>query len=355
MKPARVSQRRGFTLIELLVVMAVIGVLVGMLLPAVQSARESARRAQCVNNLKQLGLAIHNYEGSVGALPPAYVGDISTTGTAFGVSYPDDNRNGPPGFAWGTLLLPYLEQAPVYAAFNTGLPCWAPANTTSARVKLSAFLCPSVPDAADAFSVQRFTAGTGQNPSNPAPFNPAVVFSATHYVTNAGTQQPWGRSPQYSADFDMAEPVTSGGQTLPSAIDGPFYRNARVRLAGITDGLSQTIFLGEHSGSLSDKTWVGVVPGACTPPRPRWRSEPNSGGCLVGVHSGPDVHDHPQVVIHGPNHPFRHTDEMYSDHPGGVNVLMGDGSVRFISQNIDPRTWVGLSTRNGGEVVSGSY
>ena len=123
----------------------------------------------------------------------------------------------------------------------------------------------------------------------------------------------------------------------------------------MTDGLSQTVFLGEHTSSLSDKTWVGVVPWACTPAKAPWRSEPNSGGCLVSVHSGPDTRDHPQVIIHAPNNPFGHTDEMYSEHPGGGNVLMGDGSVRFIKETIYPYTWVALSTRAGGEVVSGDY
>ena len=122
-------------------------------------------------------------------------------------------------------------------------------------------------------------------------------------------------------------------------------------MADVSDGLSSTVFIGEHSSSLSNKTWFGTVPYAATCPQPGWPSDCNSAGCLVGAHSGPDTHDHPQVIIHAPNHPFGHTDEMYSEHGGGANILLGDGSVRFISQFIDPLTWVGLSTRKGREVL----
>ncbi len=109
---------------------------------------------------------------------------------------------------------------------------------------------------------------------------------------------------------------------------------------------------------MSQKTWVGVVPGAATCPRLdlyHWPSDCNGAGCLVGVHSGPDPHDKPEVIIHAPNNPFGHTDEMYSEHPDGCNVLFGDGSARFIREEINPNTWVALSTRNEGDVASGDY
>src|SRR3954449_9247648 len=145
------ERRPAFTLIELLVVIAIIGVLIGLLLPAVQAAREAARRAHCVNNLKQMGLALASYESALGSFPSAYVGDPRAAGSAYGVTFPDDNKNGPPGFAWGALILPFMEQVPLHASLNFNLPCWAPDNTTSARTKLSLFLCPSAVGGQDGF------------------------------------------------------------------------------------------------------------------------------------------------------------------------------------------------------------
>lgn len=347
------SRIRGFTLIELLVVIAVIGILVALLLPSVQQARESARRTQCRNHLKQLGVALHNYHETNRVFPPAYVGAVGGPGTAYGFSYPDDNSNGPSGFAWGTLLLPQLDQSPLYKSLNFSLPCWAPAHAQVAKKKLTTFLCPSATGGSDGFVVERWTTGSSAAPSNPVPFSPALFFAHSHYVTNAGIHQPWGRAPAYSADFSRPEPIPATGQSVVQ--EGPFYRNSNIRIADVSDGLSSTVFVGEHSSALSNKTWFGTVPYAATCPKPGWPSECNSAGCLVGAHSGPDTHDHPQVIIHAPNHPFGHTDEMYSEHNGGANILYGDGSVKFISQFIDGFVWVSLSTRSGHEVVRGDF
>jgi prepilin-type N-terminal cleavage/methylation domain-containing protein/prepilin-type processing-associated H-X9-DG protein len=344
-------QSSGFTLVELLVVIAIIGILVALLLPAVQMAREAARRTECVNHLKQIGLALHNYHDARGRFPPAYVRNANgVSGSAYGVSYPDDNWNGSPGWAWGTLLLPQLEQQPQYDALRLDLPCWATENAALVRLRQSVFLCPSASGGSDGFSMQK----EGSDIRHGVPFSPDIFFAHSHYVTNAGIHQPWGRANAYALDFDVPEPIPANGNQ-PATTDGPLYRNSKTRFADVTDGLSNTIFIGEHSSVLSNKTWVGVVPHAVTPPRldlRPWPSENNGAGCLVGVHSGPDTHDHPQVIIHAPNHPFGHTDEMYAEHPGGCNVLMGDGSVRFASQFINPFTWVAMSTRNQGEAVS---
>ncbi len=349
----RLHGRKAFTLVELLVVIAILGVLVGLLLPAVQAARATARKMACSNNLRQIGLALQNYEGARKVFPPAYFTlDTRADGSAFGVTYGDEYRNGPPGWAWGVFLLPFLEEQNLHDRFRLELPCWAPQNAAPAITRVSVFLCPSASGGSDGFSVQTH----GADERHGMDFNPSIRFAHSHYVTNAGVHQPWGRTTVYCYDYDVPEPIPENNG-LPARIDGPFYRNAKVRIRRIPDGLSHTVFLGEHSSILSNKTWVGVVPGAVTPPRldlQPWPSENNGAGCLVGVHSGPDTHDHPEVIIHAPNDPFGHTDEMWGEHHEGCNVLFGDGSIRFISTFIDPMYWVAVSTRDGKELVDGN-
>jgi prepilin-type N-terminal cleavage/methylation domain-containing protein/prepilin-type processing-associated H-X9-DG protein len=356
---SRPRVRLAFTLIELLVSMGIIGVLLGLLLPAVQRVREAANRTQCQNNLKQIGLALHNYEGTNGYFPPAYtLTSGQNAGTSYGITYPDDGSNGLPGWGWGTLLLPYLEQMPLYKSLNLDLPCWATENAPFVGTKLSVFLCPSATGGQDGFALQRYTAGASDDPKNPVPFSPAIFFAHAHYVTNSGQDGPWNRAPAYSYDLTVPEPVVVGTQTEYDVINGPFYRNSNTRALEVRDGLSQTVFVGESSSVLTNKTWVGVVPWSCTPPQdpPIGIGDTNSGGCLVGAHSGPDPHDHPNIIIHAPDNPFGHTDEMYAQHAEpGCNVLFGDGSVRFISAFINPNTWWALSTMDAGDAPQGDY
>jgi len=341
-------------------VIAIIGVLVGLLLPAVQKVREAAARAKCLNNLRQIGLALHSYEGVNQRFPPScIITNPHAEGSAYGISYGDDIRVGPTGFGWGTLLLPFLEQDNLYRRFDLKEPCWSPVNAAAARTKVAVFICPSATGGSDGFEVQKQGADNKHGVPIVLSNGSTVFFAHSHYVTNAGLNQPWGRSTAYCYDFDVPEPVPEPTGALFDVIDGPFYPNSKTTLAAVTDGLSNTIFIGEHSSVLSNKTWVGVVPWAVTPPRldlRPWPSDNNAATCLVGAHSGPDVHDHPQVIIHAPNNPFGHTDEMWGEHSApGCNVLFGDGSVRFVSAFIDPFTWMALSTRNGNEPVSSEY
>lgn len=344
--------RKGFTLIELLVVIAIIGMLVSLLLPAVQMARESARRMSCQNNLKQLALAILNYESSHRVVPPAYITNTREDRLIHGVRCADEHRNSHPGWAWGALLLPQIEQPALHSQLRFNEACWSPGHMAAAMTKVPAFLCPSASGGSDGFSLLQATDHRHGTPIL-RDDGSEIRFAHSHYVTNAGIHQPWGRATAYCYDYEIGEPIPANGNRT-ARMDGPFFPNSRMPLSRVTDGLSNTIFLGEHSSILSNKTWVGVVPTAVTPPRldlRAWQSENNGGGCLVGIHSGPDTHDHPEVIIHAPNNPFGHTDEMWGEHGPGCSVSMGDGSVRFISAFIDPNSWVALSTRDGGEVV----
>jgi prepilin-type N-terminal cleavage/methylation domain-containing protein len=350
---------RGFTLVELLVVIAIIGILVSLLLPAVQAARAAAHRLQCVNNLKQLGLALHNYEGTHRRFPPScLISNPAADGTAFGISYGDVTRTGPSGFAWGTLILPFIEQQTLYNQFNLREACWSPANASAARAKVSAFLCPAASGGSAGFNIQKEGNDERHGVDMARSDGTKILFGHSHYVTNAGIHQPWGRTTPYCYDYDVPEPVPENGN-VPAAIDGPFYPNSAVGVADISDGLSNTIFLGERSSVLCNNTWVGIVPHAVVSPRldlRPWPSENNAAADLVGCHSGPDTHDHPEIVIHAPNDPFGHTDEMWGEHGApGCNVMLGDGSVRFASAFIHPKIWVALSTRNKGEVANGQY
>src|SRR5262245_52264186 len=178
-----------------------------------------------MKKIKKNRITIQNYESIVGSFPPAYVVNPRLSGTWNGVTYPDDNFNGPSGFAWGALLLQALEQSPLYASFNMDLPCWGPENSTGAQIKLSVFLCPTAVGGSDGFRLQRFTTGTASNPKDPVLFQPEIFFSHSHYVTNAGVHQPWGRASAYSLDFEQPEPIPAN-DNKPATIDGPFFRNS---------------------------------------------------------------------------------------------------------------------------------
>jgi prepilin-type N-terminal cleavage/methylation domain-containing protein/prepilin-type processing-associated H-X9-DG protein len=331
-------RKRGFTLIELLVVIAIIAVLIALLLPAVQQAREAARRTQCKNNLKQIGLALYNYHDTFTVFPPGYVdrnGNPNLT--------PDNDLGS--GWGWAAFLLPNIDQAPLYNQINFNVGVGLGTNAQPSRASLKAFLCPSD------FAQQTF-------PVYDAATQTAILttVASSNYVGCNGTAECFdgaGGNPQPD-DPLHPEPRTTYGQ----AGVGIFFRNSKNNTASVTDGLSNTIFVGERSSNRAPATWSGAVTGgACPawlagqspyspPPGPAYDNA-DWGQALVLAHCN---------ATHTPNVPFPlfDPDTYYSRHVGGCQFLMGDGSVRFISQNVDGYTYQHLATIAGGEVL-GDY
>jgi prepilin-type N-terminal cleavage/methylation domain-containing protein/prepilin-type processing-associated H-X9-DG protein len=329
----------GFTLIELLVVIAIISVLIALLLPAVQSAREAARRIQCVNNLKQLGLALHNYESVAGALPPAIVlGGAGSRVTWYG------------GWSVHGRLLPFSEQGPTFNSINFAIDYESGPNLTITGLSISFFLCPS-----------EIKPEVGIGP-----------FGAPAGVTNYG--------------FCMGDWFVWGGFNGPEN-RGSFMVNRSRRFAEFTDGLSNTVLASEAKTYTSYTRDCGSLANVNNPqniPAPNvdhLAVVPEYNGCSFRSHQGhtvwADGHVHQtgfttawppnKVTRGGPNGvedidingqreknggPTFAAVTARSYHPGGVNAVLADGSVRFIKSTIDGNTWRALGTIRGGEVLS---
>jgi prepilin-type N-terminal cleavage/methylation domain-containing protein len=299
----------GFTLIELLMVIAIIAVLIALLLPAVQQAREAARRTQCKNNLKQIGLAIHNYESTHSRLPSC------GEGTNFSTS--------PPSTWFGlhslfSQVLPFVDQANTYQQFNFGAAYNAiPQNIAAAKQSISMFVCPS--EAWRSSSTDKSGFGV-------------TDYAASFYV-----------------DIDPA----TGLRNAMLRVDGVITRDWN-RFAVVTDGLSNTTFVVEDTGRderiQPGNIYVDPVDGQ---PRRDWRwAEPDASS--IGISK---VINNNKFPAGGPSScPWTVNncglfEEIFSFHVAGAHVLMGDGSVRFLSENLDYRTLRALVTPSGAEVV----
>ena len=337
------TARRGFTLIELLVVIAIIAILIGLLLPAVQKVREAAARAKCQNNLKQLGLALHNYEGANGRFPPAFLADT------YGMPLPAYF------FSWSVLaqLNPYLEQTNIYNAMDLKQPIYVPpAYTISPQNQFAVvqvvptFLCPS---------------------------DRGVPVSSAYGVTDMGPTN-------YAACIGSGQ--TDGSAPVGSAwgADGMFKAKTGMKVTDVTDGTSNTAAMSESILGDGPENASGAAPagpdkvykytGFGTPVNDsscagasQWNVSNRRGFMWASGEIRCGTYNH-YLTPNSPNYDCVSNDAApgpgqftaygfraaRSRHPGGVNVLLGDGSVRFVSNTVDLVVWRAAGTRAGNEV-----
>jgi prepilin-type N-terminal cleavage/methylation domain-containing protein len=296
--------RIAFTLIELLVVIAILAILTGLLLPAVQKVREAASRVKCQNNLKQMGLGLHNFHDVNRTLPPGYIASESYVNGATDTS---------PGWAWGAYLLPYLEQQNLYNQYNLSQPV---PNSPAIASVVNTFLCPSDITPSAAFAVTDSSWGT------------VCLAPPSSYAACCG----------------------GGISTTAASGNGVFYRNSQSRLTDITDGTSNTIFIEERAFANVQGTWLGAISGGyCNEglynPHPAPGKLGQGAGDLVLVHAGTN------------NNPTgRNLDDASSKHFVGSNFLYGDGSVHFLRNvaggSADKLTLEAMGTRAGGEALT---
>jgi len=330
---------RGFTLIELLVVIAIIAILIALLLPAVQQAREAARRSQCKNNLKQIGLAMHNYHDVANTFPFAWM-----LGANFNAS------------VWGIMILPYIDQAPLYNQWDSSIPPFNQAggmgfgpaanvqrNLAAIRTPLSVYMCPSTP-AANEHNYDLTAAG----------FPITYTSARTDYISTNGVRAGFA-SVAYAGnpggDRDGALSAVGVNPSNPSQSAGNI-----TRMRDITDGTSNTILIGERTGGTNiyrktqvDTTLTGLlgpvngggwgdilngenwIAGALIDGTPSPLA-PNGGPCAVNCSNARGA-------------------GLHSFHVGGAQILLADGAVRFISENISAYVLSGLVTKKKAEII----
>jgi len=327
--------RRGFTLIELLVVIAIIAILIGLLLPAVQKIREAANRMKCSNNMKQCALACHNYNDTTGSLPPAVL-------IGRGIGWNDDNNNGP---NWLVLILPYVEQGNLFSTYQVNIQNYqqlSPPNLTGGSNdqgwrnmslnKINYYVCPSDPFAS--IQLQR----NGRN------------WERGSYGANAGPGTPDqtqnGQSPQYG--------VPGGGSYASGGVMCINWGDA-VGTLSAEDGTSNTVMINHlRAGPMNwdmRGTWAyGQVGGSYTGGNAIGDCyTPNDKGCCSDDTAS--CQDRPDISMGCWGGGYGQG-QARAAHSGGVNTAMGDGSVRFVRNTIDQRTWYFMISRNDGQTFT---
>ena len=317
--------RKGFTLVELLVVIAIIGILIALLLPAVQAAREAARRSQCTNNMKQIGLAMHNYHDTLQSFPFGTRGPSLTTGAN-----------------WRMSLLPFIEQKAVYDQAMQGTDFASPYTGATAVLtdfRFAGYNCPSSALTNDCYQVHSNHTGHGQ---------------MMDYIAIAGAYvDPAGRTGVCSQLTNQQSYICNNGMFAPNEV---------FKIRDCTDGTSNTFLVGEQSGKVGSNDYrSGYYGGWSGFTRPYKAPEILSSGS--GAYGTFDIYGtgittirdgnviNMQTTPAGGNAVYRGNTVLNSFHPGGVNVLLSDGSVRFVPETIEFATLKLLAVRDDGQVI----
>lgn len=298
-------RRKAFSLVELIVVVSIIGILISLLLPAIQNARESARRMSCSNNLHQIGIALHSYDHAQKRLPPGWL--------VTDLSYPAATAKDNHGWAWSAMLLPFIEQRPLDSGFvNIKLPISDDRNKVARTNSLAVYICPSHG------RVGLFTL----NGTNRCGGLPLAELAVSDYVGVTGKST-------------REVPLSGCSSTFWSNEEAVFEFTQSISFRDISDGVSQTVMVGERSCEPYPSAWSGALPeGELARHR------------VLGLMDSPPT---AAAVAETENVEFA------SFHPGGSQFLLADGAVRMVGVEIDPALFRALCTRSGGETVAAFF
>ncbi len=351
------NQSRAFTLVELLVAIAIIGILIGMLLPAIQAAREAARRAQCANNVRQLGQGFHNYVSAFGGFPPRRW---------------NTPINGYTG--WGTFLLPFIEQQGLYDQYNWKYDFYDPTNKAVVETKIPEFICPSSKRSSDITCSGKATAGS----ANPNKTTTYTVAGAIDYLAPNGFSTPttgWGADAVvfYPAGTDMAglgpnARISRFGTNYNAhqamrdvTSDNPAFDNTTKRtsrlLKDITDGLSNTLLINETAGWPGK--WIGRTrqwPDLSLGNRGSWAGWQTYVYCVYsndGTLSSSKAGADGNLLTRAIN--ANNSNQPYSFHAGGAYILFCDGSARFVNEAISPLAFMQIVLIDDGQIITDDY